>query len=142
MKIKGVSCLFFILSMGCTQALALDFSYKSEMPTDNKPSEEYLKKRAGLDSKYWNVDTLTQDNVLAEKREEEMKQYNKKFENKNGIGLSYDWESKNLKSFQHMQQTSHLSNRRCYRATRQKLEKDFGNSYSYSDIADTCGSFH
>ncbi|MDE1478436.1 hypothetical protein KKI95_00475 [Xenorhabdus bovienii] len=125
MKIKGVSCLFFILSVGCTQALALDFSYKSEVPTDNKPSEEYLKKRARLDSKYWNVDTLTQDNVLAEKREKEKEGYNKKFENKNIIGFPH-----------------HFSNRRCYRATRQKLEKDFGNGYSYSDIADTCGSFH
>ncbi|WFQ80210.1 hypothetical protein PXH59_03310 [Xenorhabdus sp. SF857] len=44
MKIKGSHCLFLILSVWFSQALALDLSYQSGIPADNKPSEEYLKK--------------------------------------------------------------------------------------------------
>ncbi|MDX7991391.1 hypothetical protein FE394_08840 [Xenorhabdus sp. Reich] len=151
MKIKGAFCLFFILSVCCSQALALDLSYKSDIPADNKPPEEYLKKRNELGHGNWNTEKLAEDNALAEKREDEVRKYNNTFDQANGLSFTYDWDGKKydldgnqLKTPPHMKQTyftRHVKEqikRRCYRETRQKLEKEKGNSYSYADIADAC----
>ncbi|PHM48362.1 hypothetical protein [Xenorhabdus miraniensis] len=145
MKIKGLHCLFFLLSACCSQALALDLSYKSDIPADNKPSEEYLKKRSGLDHGSWNTEKLAKDNALAEKREDELKEYNNKFEQKNSLAFSYDWYDKQFKANPHMKNTYSMPHfheqikRWCYREARQKLEKEHGNGYSYADISDACG---
>ncbi|MBI6550440.1 hypothetical protein [Xenorhabdus lircayensis] len=153
MKIKGSYCLFFILSVCFSPALALDLSYKSDIPADNKPSEEYLKKRNELNHGNWGTKKLTEDNALAEKRENEIKEYNNRFEQKNSfdqkdsLALSYDWDERQLRLSPHMKQTHSMpflkeqTKRQCYRETRQKLEKEQGNGYSYSDIADTCGFY-
>ncbi|CDL86609.1 hypothetical protein [Xenorhabdus cabanillasii] len=171
MKIKGSYSLFFLTVIGCSQALAYDFSYKSDIPADNKPSGEYLKKREELGANYWDVNKLAQDNVLAEKREEELREYSQKRDSKtytefssgwnygkerqilNGlppqynrpIGLSYDWNNKKL-GFPYQVDGRHFMNemtrshrRKCYRETRQKLEKERGNLYSEMEIADSCG---
>ncbi|AOM39461.1 hypothetical protein [Xenorhabdus hominickii] len=148
MKIKGAYCLFFILSGCFSQALALDFSYKSDIPIDNKPSEEYLKKRDELNQGSWSTEKLAEANALAEKRENELKEYNDRSEQKNRLAFSYDWDDKQLKLAPHMQQGHPMQNikehtkRRCYRETRQKLQKEKGNAYSNADIADSCGFYH
>lgn len=153
MKTKGLHCLFFLLSVCCSQALALDLSYKSDIPADNKPSEEYLKKRSELGHGSWNTEKLAEDNALAEKREDELKEYNSKFEPKTSLGFShdwnlgfsYDWYDKQFKANSHTKDTHFMPHfheqikRRCYRETRQKLEKEHGNGYSYADISDACG---
>ncbi|BET97095.1 hypothetical protein [Xenorhabdus taiwanensis] len=177
MKIKGSHYLFFILSVWFSQALALDLSYQSDIPADNKPSEEYLKKRDSLGHGSWNTEKLAKDNALAEKRENEQKEYNDKF-NKHHNGLdkeswkpSYDWNEQQIKYFHHngldkeswkhfynwseqqlkdpykpqddiMQHFREQNKRRCYRETRQKLEKEQGNGYSYSDIEDACHAYY
>ncbi|TNH42500.1 hypothetical protein [Photorhabdus luminescens] len=66
---KGSRYVFVILSAISFQAFASNFDYKSDIPADNKPSEEYLKKREDLKPKYWNVDKLITDNNAAEKGE-------------------------------------------------------------------------
>ncbi|WP_338885197.1 hypothetical protein [Xenorhabdus sp. TH1] len=76
MKIKGSYCLFFILSVWFSQALALDLSYKSDIPADNKPSKTYLNKRDKLHDGNWDREKLAKDNTLAEKQENEQKEYN------------------------------------------------------------------
>ncbi|MBD2785465.1 hypothetical protein ID858_10225 [Xenorhabdus sp. DI] len=147
MKIKGTYCLFFILSVCFSQALAFDLSYKSDIPADNKPSEEYLKKRNNLDHGHWNTEKLAEDNALAEKREDELKEYHDKFKQKNGVKFPFDWGELHLKTSPYMENNQfipHLreqTKRHCYRETRQKLEKEQGNGYSYADIADTCGYY-
>ncbi|PHM61130.1 hypothetical protein [Xenorhabdus ishibashii] len=147
MKIKGFHCLFFILLVWFSQALALDLSYKSDIPADNKPSEEYLKKRNTLDRGSWNTEKLAKDNALAEKRENEQKEYNDKFnKHYNGLDkksreLSYGWNGYSHKP-DIMQHFIEQNKRRCYRETRQKLEKEQGNGYSYSDIKDACYSYY
>ncbi|MDC9593870.1 hypothetical protein [Xenorhabdus sp. IM139775] len=147
MKIKGTYCLFFILSVCFSQALAFDLSYKSDIPVDNKPSEEYLTKRNKLDQGSWDTEKLAEDNALAEKRENELKEYNKKFNQKNGVTFSYDWNEQHLKAYPHikhnqaMQHLREQTKRHCYRTTKQKLEKEQGNGYSYADIADSCGYY-
>ncbi|MDC9590137.1 hypothetical protein PSI23_12720 [Xenorhabdus sp. XENO-10] len=147
MKIKGSYCLFFILSVCFSQALALDLSYKSDIPADNKPSEEYLKKRDKLNPGNWNTEKLAEDNALAEKRENERKEYNNRFEQKNSLAFSYNWDegqfnvSPYTKQHQFMEHFKEQNKRRCYRETRQKLEKEQGNGYSYADIADACVSY-
>ncbi|MEQ1977077.1 hypothetical protein [Xenorhabdus sp. SGI240] len=153
MKIKGSHCLFLILSVWFSQALALDLSYPSGIPADNKPSEEYLKKRDTLDRGNWNTEKLAKDNALVEKQENELKEYNDRF-NKyhNGLDkeswkLSYDWNEQQFK-FSHKQRDNFMHHvreqdkRRCYRETRQKLEKEQGNGYSNADIADACRSYY
>ncbi|WP_099141694.1 hypothetical protein [Xenorhabdus kozodoii] len=119
MKIKGAYCLFFILSVWFSQAQALDLSYKSDIPVDNKPSEEYQKKRGSLEHENWNAEKLAKDNTLAEKREKEQRE----------------------QQDQTMQHLREQTKRRCYRETRQKLEKEQGNGYSYADIADACAFY-
>ncbi|SFO08764.1 hypothetical protein [Xenorhabdus japonica] len=147
MKIKGSYCLFFILSVCFSQALALDLSYKSDIPADNKPSEEYLNKRNKLNHENWNTEKLAEDNALAEKRENERKEYNNRFEQKNNLEFSYNWNegqfnvSPHTKQNQVMEHFREQNQRRCYRETRQKLEKEQGNGYSYADIADACSSY-
>ncbi|OTA21146.1 hypothetical protein Xbed_00797 [Xenorhabdus beddingii] len=143
MKIKGSYCLFFVLSVCFSQALALDLSYKSDIPADNKPSEEYLKKRNELESGNWNTKKLAEDNTLAEKREDERREYNNKYQQKNSLGLAYDWDNKAFKPFAYdaMKHLNRSLNRKCYRETRQKLEKEQGNGYSNADIADACGHY-
>ncbi|MDC9598862.1 hypothetical protein [Xenorhabdus anantnagensis] len=147
MKIKGSYCLFFILSVCFSQALALDLSYKSDIPADNKPSEEYLKKRNKLNPENWNTEKLAEDNALAEKRENERKEYNNRFEQKNSLAFSYNWDeeqfkvSPHAKEHQFMEHFREQNQRRCYRETRQRLEKEQGNGYSYTDIADACSSY-
>ncbi|OKP07208.1 hypothetical protein [Xenorhabdus thuongxuanensis] len=153
MKIKGSHYLFFILSVWFSQALALDLSYKSDIPADNKPSEEYLEKRDSLGHGSWNTEKLAKDNALAEKRENEQKEYNDKFnKHHNGLDkeswkLSYDWNEQQLKFFHKpqddiMHHFKEQDKRRCYRETRQKLEKEQGNGYSYSDIEDACHTYY
>ncbi|PHM29385.1 hypothetical protein [Xenorhabdus budapestensis] len=172
MKIKGIHSLFFLTVIGCFQALAYDFSYKSDIPADNKPSGEYLKKREELGANYWNVNKLAQDNALAEKREEELKEYTKKndsnmyveispswdyakerhfmnelsllSQHKERVGLSYSWNNKDLQFYQikearFMREIIRSNRRKCYRETRQKLEKERGNLYSEMEISDACG---
>ncbi|OKP05399.1 hypothetical protein [Xenorhabdus eapokensis] len=153
MKIKGSYCLFFILSVWFSQALALDLSYKSDIPADNKPSEEYLKKRDSLGHGSWNTEKLAKDNALAEKRENEQKEYNDKF-NKHHNGLdkeswthSYDLNEQQFKDLYKLQDDTmppfrEQNKRRCYRETRQKLEKEQGNGYSNSDIEDACHAYY
>ncbi|WP_237387907.1 hypothetical protein [Xenorhabdus sp. Sc-CR9] len=177
MKIKGSPFLFFILSVCFSQALALDLGYKSAIPADNKPSEEYLKKRNQLDHKDWNMEKLASDNALAEKRENERQEYQNRFkhntfEQKQPSPFPYDWDKERWKISSHMSQphvmaqfnydseerkwtispSTHMSTvhtmqnfkkhkRRCYRETRQKLEKEKGNGYSYADISDACGFY-
>ncbi|OKP05398.1 hypothetical protein [Xenorhabdus eapokensis] len=75
MKIKGSYCLFFILSVWFSQALALDLSYQGDIPADNKPSQEYLKKRDKLHDGNWDREKLVKDNALAEKQESEQRKY-------------------------------------------------------------------
>ncbi|KGM29123.1 MULTISPECIES: hypothetical protein [Photorhabdus] len=67
--IKGSRYVFAVLSAISFQAFASNFDYKSDIPVDNKPSEEYLKKRENLKSEYWDVNELIADNQAAEKRE-------------------------------------------------------------------------
>ncbi|MCK3670856.1 hypothetical protein [Photorhabdus noenieputensis] len=67
--IKGSRYIFVILSAISCQVFASNFDYKSDIPVDNKPSEEYLKKRENLKPQHWNVDKLITDNNTAEKRE-------------------------------------------------------------------------
>ncbi|WP_338803089.1 hypothetical protein WDV76_12020 [Xenorhabdus griffiniae] len=153
MKIKGSHYLFFILSVWFSQVQALDLSYKSDIPADNKPSKEYLKKRDTLDSGNWNTEKLAQDNALAEKRENEQKEYHDKFNqhhsglDKESWKLSYDWNDQQLK-FSHKPQNDFMHHfreqdkRHCYRETKQKLEKEQGNGYSYADIADACSPYY
>ncbi|MCT8343020.1 MULTISPECIES: hypothetical protein [Photorhabdus] len=69
MMSKGSRYIFVILSAISFQAFASNFDYKSDIPADNKPSTEYLKKRENLKPKHWNVDRLITDNNAAEKRE-------------------------------------------------------------------------
>ncbi|MCC8457407.1 hypothetical protein [Photorhabdus aegyptia] len=69
--IKGSRYVFAVLSAISFQVFASNFDYKSDIPVDNKPSEEYLKKRENLKPKHWNVDELITDNNAAEKRERE-----------------------------------------------------------------------
>ncbi|WP_228005644.1 hypothetical protein [Xenorhabdus sp. BG5] len=90
MKIKGSHCLFFILSVWFSQALALDLSYQSDVPADNNPSKEYLKKRDKLHDGNWGTEKLAKDNALAEKQENEQKEYNNR---------SSDWYRSNSFSF-------------------------------------------
>ncbi|MBD2812255.1 hypothetical protein ID853_15520 [Xenorhabdus sp. Vera] len=109
MKIKGSPFLFFILSVCFSQALALDLGYKSAIPADNKPSEEYLKKRNQLDHKDWNMEKLASDNALAEKRENERQEYQNKFkhntfEQKQSSPFPYDWDEKSRIASSHMSQ--------------------------------------
>ncbi|WP_047685363.1 MULTISPECIES: hypothetical protein [Xenorhabdus] len=166
MKIKGIHSLFFITVIGCSQASAYDFSYKSDIPADNKPSGEYLKKREELGTNYWNINKLAQDNALAEKREEELKEYTKRHDSKTYTGLPSDWDytkerylmnglppqykvsvgsqklgfSYQIKERHFFNEMTHRSVRRkCYRETRQKLEKERGNLYSEMEISDACG---
>ncbi|CAM3534967.1 hypothetical protein; putative exported protein [Xenorhabdus nematophila ATCC 19061] len=172
MKIKGSFCLFFILSVCFSQVMALDFSYKSDIPADNKPSEEYLKKRTQLGHENWRTEKLAADNALAEKRENELKKYHsrddkttislslsshdwdkKTFKTYSDLNethsiLSYDWNEKKLTTYPYdpnkthfMQHFNEHTKRRCYRETRQKLEKEQGNGYSNADISDACGSY-
>ncbi|WP_434525199.1 hypothetical protein [Photorhabdus asymbiotica] len=80
MIIKGSRYIFVILSAVSFQAFALNFDYKSEIPADNKPSADYLKKRENLKSKHWNVNELIADNQAAEKLEQEKQgRYEKKY---------------------------------------------------------------
>ncbi|PHM73676.1 hypothetical protein [Xenorhabdus kozodoii] len=90
MKIKGTYCLFLILSVWFSNALAFDFSYKNEIPADNKPSKEYLQKRNNLEHR-WNMEEMAKDNALAEKREKELKEYDGRFES---LGAHHDWYNK------------------------------------------------
>ncbi|MBS9423714.1 hypothetical protein [Photorhabdus caribbeanensis] len=69
MMIKGSRYIFVILSAISCQVFASNFDYKSDIPVDNKPSEEYLKKRENLNLQPWNVDKIITDNNAAEKRE-------------------------------------------------------------------------
>ncbi|WP_244431852.1 hypothetical protein [Xenorhabdus szentirmaii] len=139
--------MFLILSVCFSQALALDLSYKSDIPADNKPSEEYLKKRERLNHSNWNTEKLAEDNALAEKRENQVKEYHDKFEQKQNLEFSYDWDGKQLKTSPHMRQmpamqhTKEHTKRQCYKETRRKFEKEQGNAYSYSDITDVCGFY-
>ncbi|OKP07206.1 hypothetical protein [Xenorhabdus thuongxuanensis] len=106
MKIKGASCLFFILPMWFFQAQALDLSYRSAITVDNRPSGEYLKKRFSLDSsdnENWNMDKPTKANTLAEKGEKELKEYNGKFEKKS-LGLPPDWYAQSFNAYPDIQQ--------------------------------------
>ncbi|SFU28451.1 hypothetical protein [Xenorhabdus koppenhoeferi] len=148
MKIKGSPFLFFILSVCFSQALALDLGYKSDIPADNKPSEEYLKKRNQLDHKDWDMEKLASDNTLAEKQENERQEYQNRFKYKQQHSESiYDWDKKRWITSSHMNSTHTMQNfkkhkqHRCYRETRQKLEKEKGNGYSYADISDACGFY-
>ncbi|WP_340621997.1 hypothetical protein [Xenorhabdus siamensis] len=166
MKIKGIHSLFFLTVIGCSQASAYDFSYKSDIPADNKPSEEYLKKREELGTNYWNINKLAQDNALAEKREEELKEYSERHDSKMYTGLPSDWDYAKKRylmnglppqynesaGFQKLgfsyqikerhffnEMTPRSARRKCYRETRQKLEKERGNLYSEMEISDACG---
>ncbi|WP_232832367.1 hypothetical protein [Photorhabdus sp. CRCIA-P01] len=71
--IKGSRYIFVILSAISFQAFALNFHYKSDIPADNKPSAEYLKKRENLESKHldmnWDLNELIANNKAAEKWE-------------------------------------------------------------------------
>ncbi|TDB53435.1 hypothetical protein [Photorhabdus luminescens] len=69
MMSKGSRYIFAILSAISFQAFASNFDYKSDIPADNKPSAEYLKKRENLKPKHWDVDKLITDNNVVEKRE-------------------------------------------------------------------------
>ncbi|MDX7986007.1 hypothetical protein FE392_01465 [Xenorhabdus sp. 12] len=147
MKIKGASCLLFIFSVCFSQAFAWDLSYKSNIPTDNKPSDEYLKKREGLNHGHWDTKKLAEDNALAEKRENELEEYKNRSTQQNNLSFSYDWNEKRFRPSPQMDKTYSMQHvkeqtkRRCYRETRQKLEKEQGNGYSYADIADACGFY-
>ncbi|WP_053014331.1 MULTISPECIES: hypothetical protein [Xenorhabdus] len=104
MKIKGSYCLFLLLSVWFSQALALDLSYQNDIPADNRPSEEYLKKRLNLGSSgygSWDMKELAKGNTLAEKREKELKEYNDRFGVKN-LSFPHDWYPQG--SYFHMQQ--------------------------------------
>ncbi|WP_338885196.1 hypothetical protein [Xenorhabdus sp. TH1] len=93
MKIKGYYCLFFILSVWFSQALALDLSYQGDIPAANRPSEEYPKKTFSLDSsdyENWNMEKLAKGNTLAGKQERKLHKYDDKFEKKR-LGLPHDW---------------------------------------------------
>ncbi|NRN26951.1 hypothetical protein [Photorhabdus heterorhabditis] len=80
MMIKGSRYIFVILSAISFQVFALNFDYKSDIPADNKPSADYLKKRENLQSKHWNVNELIADNEAAEKLEQEKQEgYEKKY---------------------------------------------------------------
>ncbi|CDG21770.1 conserved exported protein of unknown function [Xenorhabdus poinarii G6] len=146
MKMKGSYCLFLALSVWFSQALALDFSYKSDIPTDNKPSEDYLQKRNKLSHENWKSEKLAEANALAEKGENERQEYLDKFEREKNLSFSYDWNEGQFKtspgSHNHaLQHFGEQSKRHCYRATRQRLEREQGNGYSYTDISDACSHF-
>ncbi|MCC8366378.1 hypothetical protein J8V57_08780 [Xenorhabdus sp. PB61.4] len=147
MQFKRITGLLFFMVIGCSQAFAHDFSYKSNIPVDNKTPEEYLKKREGLGTNNWQVDKLARDNALVEKREEEADKYKyvRKDDSKAHLGFSYDWDNQKLK-FPHndkdwatMHDRNRATQRKCYRETRQKLEQKWGNGYSNMEIVDACG---
>ncbi|KMW75065.1 hypothetical protein TI10_04870 [Photorhabdus luminescens subsp. luminescens] len=52
MASKGSRYIFVILSAISFQVFASNFDYKSDIPADNKPSAEYLKKRENLEPKH------------------------------------------------------------------------------------------
>ncbi|PHM37531.1 hypothetical protein [Xenorhabdus innexi] len=145
MRIKRITSLIFLMVIGCSQALAHDFSYKSNIPADNKASEEYLKKRDELDNNNWQVDKLARENALAEKRAEEAKKYTRKDDSTAHFGFSYDLDNQKMsfpyhaKDWTHTGDRNRASQRKCYRETRQKLEKERGNAYSNTEISDVCG---
>ncbi|OKP05397.1 hypothetical protein [Xenorhabdus eapokensis] len=106
MKIKGSYCLFFILSVWFSQALALDLSYQGDIPVDNRPSGEYLKKKFSLNSsdyENWNMERVTKANALVEKGKKELKEYNGKFEKKSQ-GLPPNWYVQGLNAYPDIQQ--------------------------------------
>ncbi|BET97097.1 hypothetical protein [Xenorhabdus taiwanensis] len=109
MKIKGAYYLFFILPVWFFQAQALDLSYRSDIPVDNRPSGEYLKKRFSLDSsdcENWNMGKPAKANTLAGKGEQELKEYNEyngKFEKKSS-GLPLDWYAQSFNTYPDIQQ--------------------------------------
>ncbi|WP_232370344.1 hypothetical protein [Xenorhabdus lircayensis] len=99
MKTKGSYCLFFILSVCFSPALALDLSYKSDIPADNKPSEEYLKKRNELNHGNWGTKKLTEDNALAEKWGDEISKYNNRFVQQNSLDYNDRFAQQNRLGF-------------------------------------------
>ncbi|OWO84177.1 hypothetical protein B5C26_03875 [Photorhabdus luminescens] len=96
MMSKGSRYVFVILSAISFQAFASNFDYKSDIPADNKPSAEYLKKRENLRSKHldmnWDLNELIANNKAERKwelerqvREIELRRKGEEFNNFNNF---------------------------------------------------------